>query len=97
MTATYPQSPGFKTEGTSQQAAVAIEGKAANLRARCLAHVQAHPCTADECAMALGETVLAVRPRFSELRTMGKISDSGKRRCNVSGRSANVWFAVAFV
>jgi predicted ArsR family transcriptional regulator len=47
--------------------------------------------TADECAKALHESVLAVRPRLSELHTDGFIEDSGQRRPNLSGHSAVVW------
>ena len=41
----------------------------------------------------LGESVLAIRPRFSELRALGQITDTGARRINDSGRSAIVWRA----
>ena len=49
--------------------------------------------TADECATRLGETVLTIRPRVSELNKAGRIVDSGKRRTNVSGKRATVWTA----
>ena len=46
---------------------------------------------ADEAATFLGESVLSIRPRFSELATMGEIEDSGTRRKNASGRNAICW------
>ena len=87
----YPASPGFKREGTSQQAAEAIKPSAATLRASCLAYVNVGPITADECAALISESILSIRPRFSELRAMGLIEDTGSRRKNASGRNAVVW------
>jgi hypothetical protein len=55
------------------------------------AYVRRGPMTADEAAAAIGETVLAVRPRITELQQDGKLFDTGKRRPNASGRSATVW------
>jgi predicted ArsR family transcriptional regulator len=47
--------------------------------------------TADEAASELGESILAIRPRLSELVALGKIEDSGLRRKNASGMTATVW------
>jgi predicted ArsR family transcriptional regulator len=47
--------------------------------------------TADEIAAALEESVLAVRPRVSELFHAGLIEKTGERRRNQSGLSAHVW------
>ena len=92
IAATYPHHPGAKVGGTSQDAADAIAEPAPTLRAQVLAlfHRESQ-FTTDEAAAKLGLTVLAVRPRFSELRKLGLIEDSGKRRQNDSGRPANVW------
>lgn len=49
------------------------------------------PSTADEIAEALGETVLAIRPRVTELGQDGLLFDTGNRRRNTSGRMARVW------
>lgn len=49
--------------------------------------------TTDECASLLEESVLSIRPRFSELRALGQITDTGDRRLNDSGRRAIVWRA----
>ena len=90
----YPASPGFKREGTSQQAAEAIKPSAATLREACLLRLAlsyGHGLTTDECADAMGESCLSVRPRFSELRAMNLIEDTGSRRKNASGRNAVVW------
>ncbi len=92
ITAHYPEHPGAKTGGTSPGAADAMAEPAPNLRAQVLALFgRIGPITTDDAAEFLGKTVLAVRPRFSELRKMGLIEDSGRRRNNISGRPANVW------
>lgn len=89
----YPKKPGFKEPTTSKEAAQSMVGRAAKLRERCLLELSNMPGTADEVASALGETVLAVRPRITELFQLGKIVDTGRRRQNASGRKAKVWRA----
>jgi predicted ArsR family transcriptional regulator len=90
----YPSVPGFKARDTSRNAAEAVRGRAVALRAACLTQLTASAATADEIASRLGESVLAIRPRVSELARMGKIADSGERRPNASGRNAIVWRVV---
>lgn len=97
MSATYPNAPGFKTDGPSQEAAESETGRSALLRKRILDLLRGTELTADECATQLQETVLAVRPRFSELLKQGKIEDTELRRRNASGKSATVWRAVVAV
>ena len=90
----YPTRPGTKTQRrTSVEAAKAVSGRAATLREAVRAVLARHPAgmTADEVAEFIGETVLAVRPRVSELSNSGHILDTGMRRKNASGRSAVVW------
>jgi len=95
----YPDAPGYKTGGTSKDAARAITGKASILRDRvfaAIAEAGARGMTADEAATALGETVLAVRPRVSELAkaTPARIIPTGERRKNESGLAAKCWRAI---
>lgn len=47
--------------------------------------------TADEIAAKLEASVLAVRPRVSELFHAGQIAKTGERRTNESGLRAYVW------
>ena len=74
-----------------------MKPKAATLRDRCLAVIKERgPLTADEVAEALAESILAIRPRMSELAndTMGRrpaIVPSGIRRKNASGINAVAW------
>ena len=90
--ATYPILPGSKTDGTSAQAAERMAETAGTLRERVRALFgEEAELTADECAVALNESVLAVRPRVSELARLHVIEDTEKRRANNSGMTATVW------
>lgn len=89
--ALYPQRPGYKEETTSKEAADFMAPAALPLRERCLNAIAQRPSTPDEIASTLGETVLAIRPRITELSKMGMIEDTGERRKNASGRRAKVW------
>jgi hypothetical protein len=90
---TYPNAPGFKAPGTSQAAAEAFTAPAAVLRLRVLACITGAPegKKADEIAEQLNCPIRSVRPRVSELHRDGKIEETGARRKNASGMSANVW------
>ena len=90
----YPNHPGAKRLGTSSDAAHAIAPRSKTLRDKCLALIREYPRTADECADKLNESVLAIRPRVTELFKLGHIAESGLRRKNASGASAIVWRAV---
>lgn len=84
--------PGFKSPGPSQEAGEKVRGRVAYLQGKCLAALKEHgPLTADECAAKIGETVLATRPRFSELKHAHAIIKTDARRKNASGCSATVW------
>jgi predicted ArsR family transcriptional regulator len=89
----YPDAPGFKVSGPSEQAAQAIGGNASKLRAAVLAQFATYPggATADEVAKDLDLSVLSVRPRVSELKRLGQIKETGGRRKNQSGMTATVW------
>jgi hypothetical protein len=91
----YPDCPGYKTE-RSRESAEKIAGHARTVRRRTLHElVHSHPAgfTADELARRLGEPILTVRPRVSELHAAGLIEPSPERRTNESGHSATVWLA----
>lgn len=92
--ARYPEQPGYRNRDTSKEAAEAVQGRAVALRALVLQQISASAgLTADEVADRLGESVLAIRPRVTELSKLSRISDSGARRPNRSGRNAIVWQA----
>lgn len=92
----YPLSPGFKERGsTSEDAARSMAGRARTLRDQTLETLKGRPMTADEVAAQLGETVLAIRPRLSELRAKKLIEPTGEKRLNASGKDAKVWRVAA--
>lgn len=78
-------------EDTRRAARESMVDRVPRLRAAVLAALEAGPLTADEIAERLGETVLATRPRVTELHHDGLLYDTGKRRPNDSGRNAIVW------
>lgn len=89
----YPDAPGFKARGPSEDAATKIAPRAPRIRTTVFDEIAKHPSgvTADEIAAALGMSVLTVRPRVSELRRLGEIRATGDRRCNSSGMTASIW------
>lgn len=90
----YPEAPGFKTPGTSADAAASMANSAPRLRRMCLEHIEktgTMGATPDETAAALGLSVLSVRPRFTELARVAAIRPTGDTRPNASGRRAKVW------
>ncbi len=90
---TYPDAPGFKVIGPSEDAAISIAARAPRIRDAVLDVIANNPAgiTADEIASALGLSILTVRPRVSELHRLGEIRATGDRRCNSSGMTASVW------
>ena len=92
----YPNSPGWKSPGPSKDAAVTITGHAKTVRDRVhLFLVEQYPrsFSADQIADALGENILTVRPRVSELHGKELIEPTAERRKNASGMSAQCWRA----
>lgn len=89
----YPEYPGYKRRGTSKRAADSMAKRAPSLRERSLTALELFPdgLTPDEIAAELGCSVLAIRPRISELGKMGKIVRTGQERRNESGLMADVW------
>jgi hypothetical protein len=87
----YPRVPGWREPTTSRDAAQAVRGSAEILRVRVLAAIKREAGTADEIANRLGESILSVRPRVTELSRQNLIERTGERRHNASGMSAHVW------
>jgi predicted ArsR family transcriptional regulator len=85
----YPHQAGYTEPDTSKKAAESID--AGTLRAVVLDAIErCGAMTADECAHRLGMNILSVRPRFTELKALGLIHDTGLRRRNWSTRMAKV-------
>jgi len=90
----YPQSPSVGVQPTSREAAEHIAPRVQTLRDRALAVIRERPSTADEVCEALGESVLSLRPRCTELFKLGLVEDSGLRRKNSFNRNCIVYRAV---
>ena len=91
---TYPTQPGFKNTATSIDAANSMRRDAPILRERILAYLKERGFTGstpDACAKAIGETILAVRPRFTELKHAGLIRETKLTEKNESGRNAAIY------
>lgn len=92
-----PLSPAPSKRGavrTSSEAGESMARTSVLLRNRVLGVLQRNELTADQVATALNESILAVRPRVSELHKAGKIVETGERRPNESGLRAAVWKAI---
>jgi len=89
----HAQAPLLPESGGDAQARRVNPGRGERLRALALQALAAAPCglTADEIAARLNESVLAVRPRVSELFHARLIEKTGERRPNASGLNAHVW------
>jgi hypothetical protein len=93
LTDAYPDRPGSRVPGPSEQAATAVTGMARPLRDQVLSTIANAPAglTADEVATQLGKSILSIRARVAELHWQGEIRQSGTRGKNASGMSASVW------
>lgn len=89
----YPRAPGFKKRETAARAALAMVPRALSLRQAALEILRTGTFTADEVAAKLDKSILAIRPRLSELAATNQIFDTGARRQNDSGHKAIVWKA----
>jgi hypothetical protein len=92
----YPHHPGSKSPGASSEAAHAIARHATTLKMRVYSFLRDHhpaSFSADQIAKSLGETILSVRPRVSELNKSGEIEAAEGRSKNESGMSAHCWRA----
>ena len=79
---TFPHTPGFKGAiNTGREAAAALSPRLGGRQQEALDALAAHgPATADEIAERIGRHWYCVRPRFSELRELGQIVDTGRRK-----------------
>ena len=90
----YPYVPAARATDTSREAAEYIApqlGRIQSLVFAAIARSAGNGLSPHELALELGEERTTVQPRTSELRRLGKIVDSGKRRHNPNGKRAIVW------
>jgi hypothetical protein len=82
----YPELPGHKGGGTSQEAAEAIAPVAPGWRGKVLRFLCDHSSQSwlpDEVAKELDASPFLIRPRFTELQAAGLIARTGERRRNI--------------
>jgi hypothetical protein len=93
MASRYPDAPGYKERGGTSEEAAPSEIEAATLRGLAYRLLSRERLTADEVAQRIGRSVLAIRPRVSELGAQGLVVKTEERRLNTSGKAAVVWTA----
>lgn len=88
----YPDAPGAKgPDGTSQEAAAAIQPSVTRLRRLALRTLdRLGAATVLEAVSVAGVPRESLQPRFSELRALGLVEATGERRRNPSGKNAAV-------
>lgn len=93
----YPNHAGSKESGgTSELAASQINHKAGTIRSRVMKLILARgSMIPEEAAKQLGYSILAVRPRFSELKLKGKIYKTSSTQLNENGKNVRVWAAIS--
>lgn len=87
----YPDRPGFKARETAKAAADAMAPKEKSLRARVFDELRKGPGTPEELALRLGEPLMNVRPRLSQLSAADLVEDSGERGPADGGRKSIRW------
>ena len=90
----YPEVAGWREPETSRENAERIEetGRANILRRKVMLFFEnGRTATADEVAIALGETFRAVQPRVSELRSYGLVEPTGLRGIGSGGGTCHLW------
>jgi hypothetical protein len=87
-------SPGYKEHSTSKEAATKVALRSRKLRERTLDAIRrkhSYGATPEEVCEILNESILSIRPRFTELKIMNFIYDSGLRRKNSFNSNTKVW------
>ena len=90
------RAPYARGSDTSKAAGRCVEICAGTLRARVLGHIvdrDSYGMTCDELEAVSGLMHQTASARVHELKKLGAIYDSGRRRKTRSGRKATVWLA----
>ena len=88
----YPNVPGYQKTDTSKAAANDMRPKKALLHRIVLDALRDFgDMTTHEICSVTSKDYDAIQPRTSELREIGKISDSGIRRRTPKGKASIVW------
>ena len=93
----YPFGPATGRTDTSNVCAnkiAPIHGKLKRMTLFAICEAGANGLTAQDLAERTAMDLVSVQPRTSELKALGLIRDSGKRRPNRRGNPSIVWVAV---
>lgn len=90
MNETYPHTPGHQEPETSV-AACLPHGRAKLLRDKIMTKLEIASLSADQMARILDESILSIRPRFSELVALNKIEATDQRDRTASGKRSIIW------
>ena len=90
---TYPNEPGFKgaPNGTGALAATRYAPQVKGRRAQVLEGLEAGPATAEQLGERIGLHWYLTRPRLSELKALGFVTETGERGRGALGGEVNVW------
>ncbi len=90
---TYPENPGFKgaPAGTGAQAAPNYIPQVKGRRAQVLKGLEPGAATAEELGERIGLHWYLTRPRLSELKALGLVTETGARGRGALGGEVNVW------
>ena len=93
-TAIHPLPARFTDPDTSHEAAVGIQSKVGCLRGQAVDIVTRHPGKTARELDQLNNTEAegAIRKRLKECECEGLIYASGKRKCSVTNKSAQLWW-----
>lgn len=92
-TAPYPVSAGSKVDGTSRQAARAVDKdpeRKLTIQTEAAIMFAYDDLIIDDIAASLGEDINSVRPRISELVSMGILTKSSQKKLTRMGRPASI-------
>ncbi len=89
----YPETPGWKGQAeTGREAALAYAAEAKGRRRQVLnALIDYGPATAEQLSEKIGLHWYLIRPRLSELKSLGYVADSGERGRGALGGRVVSW------
>ena len=89
----YPERPGFKGDpnGPGADGARYYAGQVKGRRLQALSALDRGPATAEQISEQIGVHWYLIRPRLSELKALGFVTETGERGRGALGGQATVW------
>lgn len=88
---TYPNIPGWKGGETGREAALYYAAQLTGRRSQVMAGLADGPATAEELGERIGLHWYLTRPRLSELKAIGLVTETGERGNGALGGKVNIW------